>query len=871
LLNLKEFLEFRINSVELTEENNCINSKVSVFFNNTEDDSSIDSNELLDSLRFRLIQVENHACNKKLYNSINTFEEERYFSGNFNINKPLSYKDDEIDFKFFDISFLEILRQKSVLIVENQDKVDIKALDFVFSIDKNLTNLIYYMCVYVDNEALSNKLQIKNTEMERISYVVFDTYIKNNRSINAKLKDYRTLNKINVDTCFGDKTNLLSVKEKILRDNIPNLNNVIYMFGKSRKNDGYNISFLVDLFNVYKNSSKLSFLLKSEKLNNLVLSFIKDLRNVRINIVKYYKNEEVKLISNDDLYIENDFKQNEKNLTFFSFYDENEDGEYQYEIQIGIKDVLPEFLKSVLDRLAVAIDNLQDMISKSNISSYYNADIDVFTESFYQDIYSRDESVLFKLSDLLIYMCDSFIDFNIDKLSILALINEKTLSLKTLNSIKTIFDKMYNDVYIEYLLYKTYNQLEFITTQKIHFAKDEVYYEILEDNHSKNPLIINSNELVNITANGTLKYFPGGELNNVNTYCFHSINGINFNKRKYILNNPISKTNVNDLNHFIMYFLYTLNSRTQDSVFYNEIFHLLFDEYLIFQKYGDSKESQKINVVLNDEKKTLQQQEVEIQSKIDLLFEVFVSDFFIKYKNLFDVWLVNKVKMSTNTPYQVSALLNSYINSELVYDNFQEISFLEKFIYIYLYKIVYKIEYFDFDISNWSLLTNERFTQLSNKLLICRFNNFLSEEFNMPFISELSFDLNNQIFIIKGEKITQTEQIRESYLDLLLKNKNIINVKRNINAPNFLNQKANNEPIKITRDVVSDTEITKLNDKYEVIKNIATNQKIVDQLNNLDSKLMNSGKYTDSIKNAFTKTFQASKSVMETINKLGIK
>lgn len=875
MLNIKELLKFDINSVELDDdEKNSSDLIVTVFFDNMLE--QVDTpEELAECLRFRIVQVEDELSNKTLFKSINTENEKKYFNGKHQFNKCLSYKDGLVKFKFYDISFLELIKNKSFTRVEGGKKESTRLLQFRFEKNVFSDNLVYYMCIYVDNEIVSHKLNIKDSELQRISFTKFETYIKNGKKVNAKFKDYSNLKKVNVNLLF-DKKSFNFTNNDILIKNVKDIeqDNIIKVFSKSRKNNGYNIYFLADLFSIYKTYSKFSFLLKSDNFNKLVLDSIKNIQNINMKVVKLYKNDEVELISDEKMYIQNDFQNNNRVLTYFSFYDEsdNDRHEFDYQITITIKDILPDFLKSVLDRILSANNIVQELISKSTVQNYYNIQADLFTEYFFRDIYSKDEMVLFKLTDLLIYVSDFFVETYIDKLSILSLINEKTLSIKTLYYIKNVFDKIYGDIYVEYSLYKTYNYLEYNISKKVNITKNQVYYDILNDQNFEKILTLNINDLIQASQNGILKYFPGGSLNNTNTYCFHTINSINFNERKYKIDSPISKTNIKELNFFILSFLYVLNNKSEEPIFYNQIFDLLFDESLVFLKYGDNKESNKINVSLNNEKKQLYQQEIETEAKIDLLFNIFVNDFFVKYRNLFHVWLSNKAKIGLDAPYQVSALLNSYINSELVYDNFENISFLEKFIYVYLYKMIYKIEHFNFNTLRWELLSNEKVTQLQSRLLLCRFTNFISDEFNIPFIKELNFDLNNEVFILKGDKISQNTEIKDTYLDLILSNKNIINIKQNINIPQSLRDR----DIVVQRDkLIKEAEIKRdefiqnvtkefnqnkaLSDenRLEALREISSNKVIVDKLNSISDKVVPDR----DLKDLLTRTFSASDSV----------
>lgn len=869
MLNLQDFLHFEINSVQLNENDFNIESIVSVFIN---DNESKIKTEFYDLLRFRIIQIDNKNNHKILYKSLKNSSSLRYLKNDLNINKLMQYKDKDISFQYYDISFLDIINREFFIDIESDGiKQKKHVLNFDFTLNKSVENLVYYISIYIDKNKVKNKLNISNNINDHV-FTSFDTFINDKKSVNTRLVDYRQLNKINLDDLLFNKSKISSFQEQMVKKELNN-ENFILMSNKSKNSYGYNLLFLIDLYEIYKNQSRFNYLLDNPKFSNIVFNFIENIQNIKYSINRISINEQIKSFDSEDINVENDFYLNNKNVNLISFYDLNDDNskQYEYKLSINFKDVLVSFLEDLIEKINLRINDLHFLNSISTKNGYHNIESDTFSSLFYQEAYNKDNEIFFNIMDLLIYISDYFINSDVDKISILSLMDEKSFSTKTLNFLISVYENLYRQIFNEISLNETFNELNYEFSKVIELQKDEIYYNILNDDKSKILKKINFTDLSSLSTKNILKFFPAGVVNNLNTYAYNNINSISFKERKFVLNNCISKTNTENLNKFIIDILYYLNNTLETPQLFDQIFDLLFDKELIFQKYDDVDSLQNVSYSLSNDKKTPLKEEIDIKSKIDLLFNVFIDDLLIEHQRLFDIYLINKNKLSINTPYQVSALYNSYINSDLVFDNFQTISFLEKFIFLFLYKIFYQIEYFDFIDLKWKLLENSIIQQVKNRNLLCRFNQYFSTEYNIPFINELSFELNNKFFIFQNEgEQSRKEELKENYLGLLLANKNVVDIKNNINLPAKIATK------------VREQETQKKEERLQQIKDSMKSPATMKTITQLENKEINSRikGLEDKIKNtasedkirieSFNKLITANKEVLKKINKLGM-
>ena len=773
MLNLKELVKYNIQSVRISNLDYNLSSDVSVFFYNL---SNAENNELYECLRFRIIQIDNEDYNKQIYNSLKFKEGMKYFKNSTSMGKLSEFSDQLLKYKYYDISFLEIIQRN---FSEFSDE-NVCCMNFNFQLNNKSSDLIYYTSIYIDTFLLNQKLMLTNNFAKDEIVVNFETFIKKNKCVNSKLINFQKIEQLISNEDFY-----------YIENNKIQFDNVLTLFTKSKNGIGSNILFLIDLYQLYKNNSKYNFLLENVNFNNLIFDYIKNVENIKVLIFKKNKKNDVTQIDDDIIFIKNNFYKNNRQLSLFNFYDSNNDNSCnEYEIKIFFEDILVKFLENLLKDIDVKLNDLQYLVSTANKTNYYNFDLNIFNPVFYKEIYQKNSQILIQIVNLLIYINKFFNITQIDPVYILNTINEKTLSYDVLLTLQKVFLSIYNNIYSKYDLNKTYNQIEYTFTKSIDTDNKEIYYEVIPSNNEKELREISSQDLLNLTNNGVLKYFVSKNLENINTISYHSINSLVYNNRRLTIDSPISKTNTEEFNNFILYLLYYIIFGIQTSLDKKEqIITLLNNENINFNYLIEEEQYDLLNGLSVVYKKQTKKELINDNDSYNILLKLFIENFFKKYKNLFNVWLVNKKRINNEVPYQISALFNSFIQSNVVYDIFDKINFIEKFVFVYLYKLIYKIEYYDFNSLTWKLLENSYFSS-SDSSLLCRFKLFLSDEFNIPYIKEFNFDLNNEYFIINTEK-TQDNQInQESYIDLFF-NKNIIDVVRNINQPIIDNDKIN--------------------------------------------------------------------------------
>lgn len=755
MLNLKEVIKFDINSVKISKNEFFNDISISVFFKNIITDVNSD---LSDLIRFRLVLVEDIETDNLLFNSLNTKESLKYFKSDFNSKSCVKYSKDGLIFAYYDISFSDIVSSPS-FIDRNILKEKNNVLDFKFKTELNMKNLILYTSVYLDTNKITKKLEISNFFVKDNLSILFETFILDNKTINAKVKDFRVFDRLS-SNIFENTYNEKNSK-------------ILHIFEKSKCVNGYNVCFLIDFFEIFKKDSRFSYLLKNEIFSNEVLKYISNSNNIKIEILKKESNKEFEILDIKKLEVNNKLHKNNKML-FFSFYDENSSTECSYKISFKIEDILPKFILNIITNIQRAIKDVDYLLSISNNFQYHNKVSDTFNETYFNNINDYDSDILFKIIENLIYFSENFHENKIDKISILSLINEKTLGLDTLNHLLKVYTKLEQDFSNEYLKNKTYNYLEYSFEKSIKTNNNDCYYNILLNNNFESLKKINLNELMNLSLVGVSKYFSSN-LESNNTFTYHSINDISFQNRVFNIDSPISKTNNEEFNSHIIEILYYLHNSLNSTTKYKQVFELLFKEYLIFDNLEKFKQSGKKNIIniSNIRNYNSVKEILNLQQRIDLLIEILINDFFIEYKNLFDISLINKKIITNILPYQILALYNSFIQSDVVMDKFQSITALEKLIFIFLYKIIFEIQYYDTENKKWKQISNEIIENTKQNILICRFSKYLSDDYLVPYIKELDFELNNNIFIYDNMEFNQNNKISETYLDSLFQTDNL--------------------------------------------------------------------------------------------------